>query len=666
MKRLYFISRKAKSRRSGLKKSYLFLCLAFILTLLPLALPFQPSKVKAAEVTVDDNVNSDPDFHNGASSTVVFTNDQTGYAFFADADTVAAGDGGCAYKKTTNGGTSWASFTQVDSQTDCFNITVWYDQWTPGDNSGTYIHIVTIDSGADDLWYTRLNTSDDSLSTTFSITTDVANTFNTGAGGSKPPITKGTDGDLYVGVHDDDVGGSYVKKCTTSCHDSALDDWTTNSPSSMNAAGGDQLGLYPLASAGIMAIRFDNATDDFEHKIYTDGAPGSWESSWTDIDIEAVNSAVYTNHWGAVVDKKTNDIYLAYAQQNDAPSYGNNDDDLRTRVYTSTTGWTLMGDVLANSNKGITGTKIAFNSNNADVYVVYSAMTTPGTLNTGNVYYKKSTNGMTSWGSESSALNTDDNDLYGARVDILSNERIYVTWVHTGNDDLLGNTVADLVAPTYDQSAYTLFTNTDSRNVGSRLNYQDTPATLVSDGDAFRLRLLLHVNGDGIRRGFEDFKLQFATRSVSCDTGYSGETYADVTSSSSIAFKNNTTPADGQDLINNDYDPIHSGHTVVSQTYEEANNFTNGINAGVITGGPIGSGEDGKWDFALLDNDGATNGTYCFRVVKADNSAINTPIVVPEVTTVTVLTCNPLTEHLMRHGNYYCNDAEDKFKWAEG
>lgn len=674
MRRIHF--RKSSYRNSKVKLGILFVCLVFGLTILSLVFPLPAHKAQATDLVIDSSAHTNSDFHNGYS-TVVFTNDQTGYAFFVDQDTVAVGDGGCGYRKTTDGGATWGSYMPTDAQPDCFNISVWYDQWTPGDNSGTFIHIATVDDGADDLWYTRLNTSDDGLSTKFSISTDVVNTFNTGAGGSKPTITKGTDGDLYVAIQDDDAGppaGAYVKKCTTSCHDDTGDDWTTNTPTGLNQAGGDQLGLYPLASAAVMLIRFDNSTDDFEHKIYTDGAPGSWESGWTTIFDNQPNNTNYTNHWGATVDKKTNNIYMAWAKDN---STLGTDDDVKAGFYTTsgTPGWQtaangVVDDVINQDTRGLTGAKIAFDQNTAAIYVVYTAQPTAGTGNDANIYYKKSTDQMDTWSTESAAINTTARNIYGARVNIMSNERIYVTWVDQNNNDLRGNTVVDLTPPTYDLSAYTFFTNTNSTNVGSRLNYQDTPATLVTDGDAFRLRLLLHVNGDGIRGSFEDFKLQFATRSGSCDTGYSGETYADVTGSTAIAYNNNSNPTDGLNLTNNDFDPTHSSHTIVTQTYEEANNFTNSGFAGAspsFASGFIGGGQDGKWDFALLDNDGTTNGTYCFRVVKSDGSVLNTPIVMPEVTAVAAgPTCSiVLTEHQMRHGNYYCAGAEDKFKWVD-
>jgi hypothetical protein len=180
--------------------------------------------------------------------------------------------------------------------------------------------------------------------------------------------------------------------------------------------------------------------------------------------------------------------------------------------------------------------------------------------------------------------------------------------------------------PTFEQSAYRFFNNVNSTDVGTTLAAQDTPATLVNPGDAFRLRTLLHVGASQLGSLGESFKLQFATKSGICDTAFSGETYADVTGATAIAYSTANTPPDGDALTSNANDPTHSGHTIVNQDYEEANNFTNSIAA-------IPAGQDGKWDFSLIDNGAPASTSYCFRVRKSDDTNINTYTVIPEITT---------------------------------
>jgi len=187
-------------------------------------------------------------------------------------------------------------------------------------------------------------------------------------------------------------------------------------------------------------------------------------------------------------------------------------------------------------------------------------------------------------------------------------------------------------ATTLQQSAYQWLANTDDTTGGAALNgvAQDTAATGVAPGTDMRLRALVHVgnNQQGTATGL--LKLQWSSMSGSCDAAGTGETYADVTSTGNIKYKVNTTPNDGDSVTNNAADPSHTGHTVVNQDYEEANN------ADVATAIP--AGQDGKWDFALTVDAAAPAATsFCIRIVKASDSSLldSTNDVVAEIKTNT-------------------------------
>jgi hypothetical protein len=187
-------------------------------------------------------------------------------------------------------------------------------------------------------------------------------------------------------------------------------------------------------------------------------------------------------------------------------------------------------------------------------------------------------------------------------------------------------------SPTFNQSAYRFFNNLDSTDVGTPLADQDTAATLTSAGQAFRLRLLLHVGSGKLILNGQNFKLQFAQRGSDnqCDTSFNGENYADVTTSTLIAYNDNPTPSDGAALTANSNDPTHGSDVIVNQTYEELNPFTN-------SQGAINSNQDGKWDFSLKDNGAPASTTYCFRVVKADGSPLDSYSVIPQITTASAV-----------------------------
>ncbi len=590
--------------------------------------PRFPQKVKealAAQVTIDATVHTTAASHNGGSPTTVFISQSTGYAFYRDST------GYCAYSKTTDGGVTWGAAVNVfTTNTACLQIAVWYDRWTPGDTTGTLIHIAVIDSTNDDIFYRYLDTSNDTLSTgPVNITSGRGYAGSLGAGTNHVALTKGTDGALYAAVSD--ASDNMAVRCTTTC--TTATNWTVSEPASWTTGNDNQI-LVPMLSGNILFLWWDISvtTNDIKYSRWN----GSSWSAWANVDT-ALDNTTYDASWGAAVDPSTGNVYLAHAAS--AATLGT-DDDIRVKRFNASNGtWTTLTDVVTNSvcagvsNCGITGAKIARDNTTGYLYVLYSAQSTPGTASTGNVYFKISTDGGSTWSSEFGPVYSTNDDIYGARLSLSDSSgilRIYATWYAATPDDLFGRPIAPL---TFNQSAYRLFNNTDSTDVGTPLAAQDTAATLSSSGQAFRLRMLLHIGVSDLFRstgasptGEQDFKLQFAQRGTDnlCDTAFSGETYADVTAATAIAYNDNLTPADGATLTANANDPTHGGDTIVNQTYEELNNFTNSVAV-------INSGQDGKWDFSLIDN-GATQGaSYCFRVVKSDGSLLDTYSVIPEI-----------------------------------
>ncbi|KXK00194.1 MAG: hypothetical protein UZ19_OD1000109 [Parcubacteria bacterium OLB19] len=183
---VFFVSRKPVS--------LLMIFLLFI-ELLGLALIeaiiFSPRLAEAAVVVIEGSPNTTATAHTLAGAGTVFVNDQTGYKFYVTST------GACVYRKTTNGGTSWGSPVTVDSQTDCIDVSVWYDRWTP-DDTGNYIHIATMDTSADDLFYNRLDTSNDTLLLTTSTSTTLGSTAVYAVATNRHTITKATDGKIYM------------------------------------------------------------------------------------------------------------------------------------------------------------------------------------------------------------------------------------------------------------------------------------------------------------------------------------------------------------------------------------------------------------------------------------------------------------------------------------
>jgi hypothetical protein len=148
---------------------------------------------------------------------------------------------------------------------------------------------------------------------------------------------------------------------------------------------------------------------------------------------------------------------------------------------------------------------------------------------------------------------------------------------------------------------------------GLPLAATSTTATLTSSGQSFRLRLLNRVDSVALSANSgKSFKLQYAAKSGTCDTSFSGETYADITSTTPIAWYDNPDFTNGSTTTATSSDPIDSGRTVRYEQYREDNNFTNPT--------AIASGETGLWDFSLADNGAVAGTSYCIRAVKSTDA----------------------------------------------
>ncbi len=176
----------------------------------------------------------------------------------------------------------------------------------------------------------------------------------------------------------------------------------------------------------------------------------------------------------------------------------------------------------------------------------------------------------------------------------------------------------------------------------------------ISSNVTFRLRLLLHNTNGWLTTDDANLKLQFASKEGTCDTAFTGESYADVATSGTgeILYHDNPSVSDATAIVTKSgEDPTHSGHTVIGETIEESNNFTIASN--------ITSGQDGLWDFALKDN--SAFGAYCFRAVYSDGTPLSSYSQIPEIT---FCKDDPKTTALLRHGTYFCEGSKRSFFWA--
>ncbi len=180
----------------------------------------------------------------------------------------------------------------------------------------------------------------------------------------------------------------------------------------------------------------------------------------------------------------------------------------------------------------------------------------------------------------------------------------------------------------FSQSSYRLFQNTDSTDVGAALAALNTPFTLGSSNQIFRLRQHLRIDNGNVVTDGGSFKLQYVDKGVgtcAVPSGGTPATYTDVTAQTSIGYYDNLIPSNGAALTGNVADPTDGARAIANQSYVESNNFTNNQDL-------IPSGQNAQWDAALVDNGSATGQIYCFRIVKSDGNVLDTYLQVPEIT----------------------------------
>lgn len=165
------------------------------------------------------------------------------------------------------------------------------------------------------------------------------------------------------------------------------------------------------------------------------------------------------------------------------------------------------------------------------------------------------------------------------------------------------------------QAAYRFFANNNSTDVGSPLAALNTAASLTSTGSLFRLRTLMRVATSTLTLGKQNFILQFAGKGGGSCASPSGtpSVYTNVGASTTIAIASNAAARDGFALTANANDPTDGGNSIINQMYVSWYNFSNAIAAVLI-------GQDGKWDFALKDNNAPASTTYCLRMAKTSSN----------------------------------------------
>lgn len=353
------------------------------------------------------------------SRKIVWTTDQIGYAFSLDSSQNDLG-----YQKTTDGGQTWAAIVDIKAGTGN-TWSVWFDKWTPG-NTGTIIHVFYDDTGTDDFHYRTLDTNGDSLGTERTLRAQATNIGNSG-------VASGC-----VGVGGKRYGYLFANAAATHDHCFRSSDGVTWSAMATvgEGAAADKADLFPANLADtndIWALFHDASADELSLKTYDDSGDSWSEQSISTGIVE--NAAGWPNFGGAIRHSDGHLICAAWTAHDDAGA------DLKVWDITNAGTITAKTDVVTNSDDCMcVGIYIDQLTNH--IYVAYIGKSDGSeTIGTSvNVYYKKSTDGGTSWGAETLLSDAAGNfNQLSVALSGTGASRFEPIWADAGNTDVLTN-----------------------------------------------------------------------------------------------------------------------------------------------------------------------------------------------------------------------------------
>ena len=195
---------------------------------------------------------------------------------------------------------------------------------------------------------------------------------------------------------------------------------------------------------------------------------------------------------------------------------------------------------------------------------------------------------------------------------------------------LPGTTSLNQLATVYDQRDYRIYENANAVQPTIPMAATNTPAQNIEGAEVFRIRMNVAVSQAPLSANTEQFKLQYANKGVEANcTDVAGGSFADVggIGSGTIFRGYDQTPTDGATLTGF----LLATSSNVLETYEEANNTASNTNA-------IAVGQRGEWDFVVQNNGANSEDSYCFRMVRSNDTAFTTYTNMPEITIVAPLT----------------------------
>lgn len=345
------------------------------------------------DVIVSESSVNNATWNGGATNYVVQANNGDLYLFYVD------GNADAVYKKSTDGGLTWAFPVQIIAGT-ITQLSVWYDRWS-GIAAGL-IHLAYTDSADGDTKYRSVDTeSSDTLGTQ---TVIFAGT-STASGGCLS-ITRTRGGNLLCHVViDAGAEGGFFRSTDAGAT------WGSRTVNEAIATQ-DQAIMLPGWAAdnqdGMMFF-WDASANEISRYLYDDSANTWAETSIATSMADTVATTAFP-HFAAAVDiANSRNILVAWSAVDTANA------DLRAFMVTESAITESTTNVVLDSTDDQGFAAIGIDTSSGDWTVVYGGKSDGSeTFNTSmNFYYKTSSDDGATWGSET----------------LLSNQFYQTTWL---------------------------------------------------------------------------------------------------------------------------------------------------------------------------------------------------------------------------------------------
>jgi hypothetical protein len=287
--------------------------------------------------------------------------------------------------KTTDSGATWSAITTGRPNSVGSHIACWFDKNTSGD-TGTKIHFAFFDGRP---VYKAFDTSNDTWGSTVVINGSIASD-DVWCG-----ITKSRGGNLYAVW--EATGASNGRNDVWRSTDGGAN-WTQRANIiEGNTTNPDRFLLFPANLADnqdIWCLYYDHSAGEVSLKTYDDSANSVSENS---IDASVIGNITYPVFPGSgAVRHSDGNLLIALANAVDSAS-----GDLVTYDIANGTTITAKTNILTNKDDWYYPA-LFINQQNNDIYVAYAGKGDGSETftTTVGIYYVKSTNGMSTWGTE--------------------------------------------------------------------------------------------------------------------------------------------------------------------------------------------------------------------------------------------------------------------------